>query len=146
MLLAREGAARQPLLAIVDDDVSFQNSLRRLIQTFGFRVAAFGSGRDFLSSSQVAETACLVLDMRMPDMSGLELQRCLAEAGRRIPIIFITGFANEDEEQRALRAEAVAFLHKPINDRTLLQCVEMALSQGSDATETPGDFTPSELR
>jgi len=80
-----------PLVAIVDDDASVRQSTRRLIRSFGYRAEAFGSGEEFLSSPSATETACLVLDVRMPGMDGLEVQRLLAERDARIPIVFLTG-------------------------------------------------------
>src|SRR6267378_3876919 len=96
----------------VDDDDSMRNSTERLVRSFGFRTASFSSARDFLGSAQVEDRACLLLDVRMPGMDGLDLQRLLGETRNRLPIIFVTARAKEDEERRALRAGAVAFLHK----------------------------------
>src|SRR4029453_9666055 len=100
------------LVAIVDDDASVRQSTRRLIRSFGFHAEAFGSGSEFLASEQMAQTACLILDVRMPGMDGLEVQRRLAERGLRIPIVFLTGRASDDEERRAWNAGAVEFLRK----------------------------------
>ena len=96
-----------PLVAIVDDDASVRQSTRRLIRSFGSRAEAFASGEEFLASASAARTACLVLDVRMPNMDGLEVQRRLAERGVRIPIVFLTGRASDDEERRARSAGAV---------------------------------------
>jgi len=110
-----------PLVAIVDDDASVRQSTRRLIRSFGYRAEAFGSGEEFLNSPCAAETACLVLDVRMSGMDGLEVQRRLAERDARIPIVFLTGRASDDEERRARSAGAVEFLRKPVGQATLLQ-------------------------
>jgi FixJ family two-component response regulator len=107
------------LVAIVDDDASVRQSARRLIRSFGYRAEAFGSAEEFLDSGQAKRTACLILDVRMPDIDGLELQRRLS--GSAIPIVFITARASEDEERRALRAGAVAFLRKPVDKAALLR-------------------------
>jgi FixJ family two-component response regulator len=108
------------LVAIVDDDASVRRSARRLIRSLGHRAEAFGSAEEFLDSGQASETACLILDVRMPGMDGLELQRRLADSDPPIPIVFITARASDEEEDRALRAGAVAFLRKPVDKETLL--------------------------
>ena len=113
-----------PLVAIIDDDASVRQSTRRLIRSFGYRAEAFGSGEEFLSSASAAESACLVLDVRMPGMDGLEVQRRLAERDARIPIVFLTGQASDDEERRARSAGALAFLRKPVGKATLLQVLQ----------------------
>ncbi len=113
-----------PLVAIVDDDASVRQSTRRLIRSFGYRAEAFGSGEEFLNSPWAAKTACLVLDVRMSGMDGLEVQRRLAERDARIPIVFLTGRASDDEERRARSAGAVEFLRKPVGQATLLQVLQ----------------------
>ena len=113
-----------PLVAIVDDDASVRQSARRLIRSFGYRAEAFASGEEFLGSASAARTACLVLDVRMPNMDGLEVQRRLAARGLRIPIVFLTGRASDDEERRARAAGAVEFLRKPVGTATLLPVLE----------------------
>ena len=112
------------LVAIVDDDASVRQSTRRLIRSFGYRAEAFGSGEEFLSSPSAAQTACLVLDVRMSAMDGLEVQRRLAERDARIPIVFLTGRASDDEERRARAAGAVEFLRKPVSKTTLLRVLQ----------------------
>jgi two-component system response regulator FixJ len=114
-------------VAVVDDDASVRQSTCRLIRSFGHRVEAFASGNEFLSSGLAAQTGCLVLDVRMPDMDGLDVQQRLAESGPRVPIVFITGRASELEEQRARDAGAVAFLRKPVGQASLHQAIEKAL-------------------
>ena len=113
--------AAAPLIAIVDDDASVRQSTRRLIHSFGYRAEAFGSGEEFLGSAVVQQTACLLLDVRMPGMDGLEVQRRLAARGASIPVVFLTGRASDDEERRARLAGAVEFLRKPVGEGTLLQ-------------------------
>jgi FixJ family two-component response regulator len=109
------------LVAIVDDDASVRHSTRRLIRSLGHRAEAFGSAEDFLDSGRAAETACLILDVRMPGMDGLELQRRLAASDPPIPIVFITARASEEEERRARQAGAVDFLRKPVPKEALLR-------------------------
>ena len=127
-----------PLVAIVDDDASVRQSTRRLIRSFGYRAEAFGSGEEFLSSPSATETACLVLDVRMPGMDGLEVQRLLAERDARIPIVFLTGRASDDEERRARSAGAVEFLRKPVGKATVLQVLERVFHV-SQRGRGPGD-------
>ena len=118
---------RIPLISIVDDDDALRSSLENLIRSVGMRAQCFSSAEAFLSSNHVHETRCLVLDVRMPGMSGPELQRQMAVANSHIPIIFIT--AHEDDAQRtqALEAGAVAFLHKPFYEDELLHAIDTAL-------------------
>jgi two-component system, LuxR family, response regulator FixJ len=118
-----------PLIAIVDDDDALRNSLDDLLQSLGFRTQEFRSAEAFLRATQARETACLILDVRMPGMNGLELQRQIIAANWRIPIIFITSHADDDARARALAAGAVAFLYKPCREQELLDAIDMALKQ-----------------
>lgn len=126
----------RPIIAIVDDDSSSRESTQLLLRSAGCRAEAFASAREFLDSARHCETACLVLDVRMPGMNGLELQRCLNETQRRIPIIFITAQGSESEEQRARNAGAVDFLRKPVNDEKLLNAIQKALKGNGDDERT----------
>ncbi len=121
---AREG----PLLSVIDDDEMLRESVPDLLREFGFAALAFSSGQEFLSSSHVDETRCLILDVAMPGMSGLDVQEELKRRGQGIPIIFITGQKNDDVRQQALRQGAVRFLYKPFSDSALLDAVNAALS------------------
>ena len=112
------------IVAIVDDDASVRQSARRLMRSLGYRADAFGSAEEFLDSGQATKTACLILDVRMPRMDGLELQRRMAGSK---PIVFITARASEEEERRALRAGAVAFLRKPVDKEALLRVLGAVL-------------------
>jgi FixJ family two-component response regulator len=128
------------LVAIVDDDASVRQSARRLIRSLGYRAEAFGSAEEFLDSGQVTETACLVLDVRMPGMDGLGLQRHLADNGLPIPIVFFTARASDEEERRALGAGAVAFLRKPVDKEALLRALDAVLeSSPSDGGNRDDD-------
>src|SRR5271167_1793692 len=124
---SEENASEGPLVSIVDDDVSVRRSTWRLLRSSGLRAEAFASAEEFLQSGLVGETACLLLDMSMPGMNGLALQRRLAETGRQIPIVFLSARASEDEERRALQAGAAKFLHKPASKEVLLQTIRAAL-------------------
>jgi FixJ family two-component response regulator len=116
------------LISIVDDDASLRNSLANLIRSGGFRTQGFASAEAFLGSGQTGETACLILDVRMPGMSGLDLQRHLVAVESRIPIIFITSHADDDARERAIEAGAVDFLYKPCRDEELFRAIETALN------------------
>ena len=117
------------VISIVDDDISVRRSTRRLLRSSGFHTEAFASAEEFLDSKTAAETACLILDLRMPGMSGLELQRRLAQSGNRVPIIFLSAHASEEDERSALRAGAVQFLRKPISKEALLSAIRDALNR-----------------
>jgi FixJ family two-component response regulator len=99
-----------------------------LIRSFGIRVEAFASAPEFLDSGPVETTACLILDVRMPDMNGLELQRKLTESGHRFPIVFVTAHATNAEEQ-AMQARASDFLRKPVSEQALISAIEVALGR-----------------
>jgi FixJ family two-component response regulator len=116
-----------PLISIVDDDDALRNSLEDLLQAIGFQTQNFRSAEAFLSASQAHDTACLILDVRMPGMNGLELQRQLFAANRRIPVIFITAHADAEARAQALEAGAVAFLYKPCREEELLEAIDIAL-------------------
>ena len=115
------------LIAVVDDDEAIREATESLIRSVGFRAAVFASAEDFLRSSQLQDIACVIVDVRMPGMSGLELQRQLATAHYAIPIIFITAHGDAEARAQALRAGAVDFLDKPFSDEVLLQAVQAAL-------------------
>jgi len=114
-------------VAIVDDDELIRNALRGSMKQAGFAALAFASAEEFLNSGELERTACLIADIRMPGMSGLELQSKLNEGRYRIPIIFITAQGDEKMRMQALRAGAVEFLTKPLDDDLLLDSVRAAL-------------------
>jgi FixJ family two-component response regulator len=122
------------LISVVDDDESVRRTTTLLIESFGFRAAAFESAETFLNSGHLHDTSCLIVDVQMPGMDGLQLQSHLAAAGCGIPIIFITAYESKDSRQRAMQAGAVAFLGKPFSDEHLLQIIRSALrcSQQND--------------
>jgi len=119
--------SRIPFISIIDDDDGLRNSLENLIRSIGLRAQGFSSAEAFLSSNQAHETHCLILDVRMPGMSGLELQRQMVLAGSQMPIIFITAHQNDHWRTQALEAGAVAFLHKPFFEEELLNAINAAL-------------------
>ena len=116
-----------PLISIVDDDDSLRNSLDNLIRSVGFRAQGFPSAEALLSSNQLHDTACLILDVRLPGMNGLELQRRMDAGDWRIPIIFVTSHADGDARARALEAGAVDYLYKPFREEELLNAIDAAL-------------------
>jgi FixJ family two-component response regulator len=118
---------RVPLISIVDDDDALRNSLDDLIRSIGFRAQGFASAETFLNSTQAQDTACLILDVRMTGMNGLDLQRQMIAANWQIPIIFITSHADDGASERALEAGAVAFLYKPFPEEELLNAIDAAL-------------------
>jgi FixJ family two-component response regulator len=122
-----EGLERAAPIAIVDDDASVRQSTDRLLRSFGYRTEVFGSGAEFLSSGAAERAACLLLDVRMRGMDGLDVQRSLAERGTRLPIVFLTGRASDEEERRARSAGAVEFLRKPVAQASLRLAIESAL-------------------
>jgi len=115
------------LVAIVDDDDSMRNALQGLLKSVELPAQSFASAEEFLTSGQYHQVACLIADIRMPGMSGLELQAKLNAERCRIPIIFITAHGDEKMRMQALRAGAVEFLAKPFNDDALLESVRAAL-------------------
>ena len=124
---AKNKISEAPVVSIVDDDFSVRRSTLRLLRSSGLQAEAFASAGEFLQSSLVEETDCLVLDMSMPEMSGLELQRRLAETSRMIPIVFLSARASEEEERRALEAGATSFLRKPVSKEALLHAIRTAI-------------------
>ena len=128
------------LISVIDDDESVLRTTTRLIESFGFRAAAFDSAENFLSAGQLNDTSCLIVDVQMPSMSGLQLQRQLAAADCRIPIIFITAYDDKETRRRAMQAGAIAFLGKPFSDEQLLQSIRLALHQSGDEAGVAGNL------
>jgi len=115
------------MVAVVDDDESFRGALQRLLKSAGFPAQSFASAEDFLKSGQQDDTGCLITDIRMPGMSGLELQSKLNSDHCPIPTIFITAHGDEKMRLQAMRGGAVKFLTKPFDGETLLEAVRVAL-------------------
>ena len=120
-----------PLVFIVDDDVSVRRSTERLIRSSGMRAESFASAQDLLSSERAVEAACLIVDVRMPGMDGLELARRLRANAQCTPMVFFSAQATQEEEERAMRSGAVAFLRKPVSKDALLRVIHMALETTS---------------
>jgi FixJ family two-component response regulator len=123
----RRSNAEQPVVIIVDDDASVRESLAELILSAGFRSACFASTRELLGAGVLDNPGCLILDVRMPGASGLDLQHHLARSGNGKPIIFLTGHGDIPMSVQAMKAGAVDFLTKPVRDQTLLDAVSAAI-------------------
>lgn len=123
----------EPMVFIVDDDESVRKALKRLIKSVGINVETFTTAREFLSRQHYEGPSCLVLDIRMPGLSGLDLQQELVEADFTLPIIFVTGHGNIPASVRAMKAGAVDFLEKPFDDQVLLDAIQQALERGEQA-------------
>jgi FixJ family two-component response regulator len=113
----------------VDDDESLRIATAKLVRLHGFLVHAFASAEEFLESSQVGNTSCVITDIRMPGMSGVDLQAHLIAQGIRVPVIFISAFPEESSRKRALEAGAVGFLTKPFDGKVLIDCLSIALQE-----------------
>src|SRR5271167_4754109 len=118
------------LVSVVEDDRFFRESMRRLMRSLGYSVEAFPSGADFLASPRLAETACLIADVHMPAMTGLELNRHLIDAGYAIPTILVTAYPDDDVRARALSDGVVCYLRKPVDEKHLMRCLRAALNSG----------------
>ena len=115
------------MIAIVDDDEAVREATKALVRSLGYNASTFGSADEFLKSEQVHDTSCLITDLQMPGLSGIDLQDRLIARGHRIPIIFITAYPDENVRTRAMKAGAVGFLSKPYNHDHLLGYLEKAL-------------------
>jgi FixJ family two-component response regulator len=124
-----------PTVFIVDDDRSMRQAVQDLVESVGLRAESFATGQEFLSRQPTSDPSCLVLDVRLPQMSGLDFQRRLSEIGTRIPIIFITAHGDVPMSVRALKSGAVEFLTKPFRDQDLLDAIQQALQRDREARE-----------
>jgi FixJ family two-component response regulator len=127
---AEAAMPRPTLISIVEDDQPFRESMRNLITSLGYTVEAFPSAGNFLASPLLAETACLVADVQMPGMTGVELHRKLVDAGYPIPTILVTAYPDEVVRNRALKNGVVCYLSKPVDDNHLERCLRSALQSG----------------
>jgi FixJ family two-component response regulator len=123
------------LISIVDDDQPFRESMRTLVALLGYNVEAFPSAADFLASRLLPETACLVTDVQMPGMTGIELHRHLINAGYAIPTILVTAYPDKVVRDRALKEGVVCYLSKPLDDGDLERCLRSALQRGTPIEE-----------
>jgi len=125
------------LIAVVEDDCLFRDSMRSLMRSLGYTVDAFSSAAEFLASPHLIETACLIADVHMPAMTGIELYRHLIEAGYAIPTILVTGYPNDVVRARALNDGVVCYLRKPVDEEHLMRCLRTALSCAGLPDEDP---------
>jgi len=137
---------RQPeaVIAIVDDDASVQRGLQRLVRSAGWKVETFASAQEFLARSRTELPNCVLLDLQLPGLSGLDLQKRMAEVGLEIPIVFLTGHGNIPVSVQAMKAGAVQFLTKPVDEQELLQAIEEAVER--DRRTRQQQVEMSELR
>jgi FixJ family two-component response regulator len=119
----------KPIIGVVDDDESVRLALGALLRSVGFDNQAFASGQEFLQAGAADRIDCLIVDLRMKGMSGLELQRALNDAGSTVPVIFISAHGDDDARQRATAAGSIGFFSKPFDEKELLECVRLALER-----------------
>lgn len=117
------------MIAVVDDDASVRATTDSLVRSLGFNVRTFASAEDFLRSSRLNDTSCVIADVQMPGMSGVELQTHLLSQGSRLPFIFMTAFPDERVRARALRAGAICYLTKPVEEHSFIECLNTALER-----------------
>jgi len=125
----RELREPEAVIAIVDDDPSVQRGLQRLIRSAGWKAETFASAQEFLARSRAQSPNCVLLDLQLPGLSGLDLQKRMAEVGLEIPIVFLTGHGNIPASVQAMKAGAVQFLTKPVDEQELLQAIEEAVER-----------------
>jgi FixJ family two-component response regulator len=128
---------RAPLISIVDDDESMRESTKGLVRSLGYQAAAFASAEEFLQSDSVDSTSCLIADVQMPGLSGIDLQRWLIDRGVKMPMIFITAFPQEGTRLRAMTAGAIGYLGKPFSEESLLKCLDTALGSSDERIPRP---------
>jgi FixJ family two-component response regulator len=122
------------MIGIIDDDESVRIATENLVRSLGFGTSTFASAEEFLESAHLHDTSCLITDVQMPGMTGVELQSHLLERGNRIPMIFITAFPEERIRQQVCAAGAIGFLSKPFDGGMMIECIDKALRQSSAAT------------
>lgn len=127
--------AKHALISVVEDNQPFRESMRKLMTALGYTVEAFPSAADFLASPLLGATACLVTDVQMPGMTGVELHRHLVDAGYAIPTILVTAYPDEVTRRRALKDGVVCYLSKPVDDDHLERCLRSALGSGKPSEE-----------
>src|SRR6516225_8190236 len=127
--------ANHTLISIVDDDQPFRESMRKLVTLLGYTVEAFSSAADFLASRLLPETSCLIADVNMPGMTGIELHRHLVDAGYAIPTILVTAYPDQVVRDRALKDGVVCYLGKPVDDNHLERCLRSALEPDTPVEE-----------
>src|SRR5215470_11278855 len=132
---ARGHVMKTQLVSVVEDDRFFRDSMGRLMRSMGYTVEAFPSAADFLASPRLAETACLIADVHMPAMTGLELHEHLIGAGYGIPTILVTAYPDDVDRARALNGGVAGYFRKPVDEKHLIQCLRAALESGEPPEE-----------
>jgi len=127
ILVMDRAHAKAPVVSIVDDDESMRSTMCSFVRSLGPTVYGFASADEFLQSPYLSETSCLISDVQMPNMNGIELQNALIAQGRRIPIIFLTAFPDKTLEVRAMNAGAIAYLSKPFDEHEMITCIGKAI-------------------
>lgn len=121
-----------PVISIVDDDESVREATKSLVRSLGYSAVTFGSAEEFLGSSQLTRTACLITDVQMPGLSGVELQNRLIADGHRMPVIFVTAFPDERLQAQVINSGAIGYLRKPLRDDRLIACIDAAMKTSRD--------------
>lgn len=119
--------SQAPVISIVDDDESVREATKGLVRSLGYTAVTFGSAEEFLSSERMPETSCIIADVQMPGVSGVEMQDRLIAEGHRLPVIFITAFPEDRVREHALEAGAIGYLSKPFTEEHLIGCLDKAL-------------------
>jgi FixJ family two-component response regulator len=122
-----------PIVSIIDDDQDVRQAVQRLMRSRGFATRTFASAEEFLRSPSLHETACVITDIQMPGMTGIDLHDVMLKQGPRLPVIFLTAFPDDRTEKRALQAGALGFLTKPFDAKTLVRLVDTAVQSGDRA-------------
>jgi FixJ family two-component response regulator len=129
----KAGMSEAPLIAIVDDDALARDGIRELVGSLGYETVTFSSAQDFLASSVITKTTCLITDLQMPGLNGLELQEAIRSQGYCTPVILVTAYPNKQHRRRALDNGAVGFLNKPFEEASLIRCINVAIKRSASA-------------
>jgi molybdopterin-binding protein len=139
------GSSKALLISIVDDDALARDGIRELVESLGYKTSTFESAEHFLGSSMLAQTACLITDLQMQGLNGLELQEALRSKGYVMPVILITAYPNENHRKRALNGGAVGFLSKPFDEGSLIKCLTAAIKSSNRQASMASDSARNQL-
>jgi FixJ family two-component response regulator len=128
---------KTPFISIVDDDKAVREATQGLVRSLGYDASTFSSAGEFLASGHLHDTSCLITDLHMPELSGIDLQSRLIADGHRMPIIFITAYPEDSARERAMKAGAIGFIGKPFSEDRLIGCLERALNTGNCGPAEP---------
>ena len=140
------GSSKAPLISIVDDDALARDGIGELVESLGYKTSTFESAEHFLGSSMLAQTACLITDLQMPGLNGLELQEALRSKGYVTPVILITAYPSENHRKRALNGGAVGFLTKPFDEGSLIKCLTAAIKSSNRQASIPSLTARNQLK